>query len=294
MITRVTQTMMMRSAQQNLQASAARLAATQDKASSLRAITRPSDDPTGTADALRTRAEQRAVDQYTRNTDNGIGWLTAADSALSTATNVLRRARDLTVQGANDGALSDTAKESLALELESLRDDLLGIANTSYLGRNVFAGNSDAGVAFAADYSFTGTVGSTVQRRVAADQTVRVDADGAAAFGEGAASVFQLLDDIATDLRSGVNVKARLGQIDDRATAIVGAQAEVGQRQAQVERAKETLVAQTGTLETRRASIEDVDLGQMALDLKMQELAYQSAIAVSAKVLPATLMDYLR
>ncbi|TFV98811.1 flagellar hook-associated protein FlgL [Orlajensenia leifsoniae] len=294
MITRVTQTMMMRSAQQNLQASAARLAATQEKAASLRAISRPSDDPTGTADALRTRAEQRSVDQYTRNADNGIGWLTTADTALSTASNVLRRARDLTVQGANDGALSPTAKEAIAVELESLRDDLLGIANTAYLGRSVFAGNSDAGVAFQADFSFTSAAGSTVQRRVADDQTVRVDADGDAAFGSGAASVFQLLTDIAADLRSGRNVQARLGEIDDRATKMVSTQAEVGQRQAQIERAEEMLVAQTGSLEARRAAIEDVDLGQISLDLKMQELAYQSAIAVSAKVLPATLMDYLR
>ena len=86
----------------------------------------------------------------------------------------------------------------------------------------------------------------------------------------------------------------RLGEIDDRATKMVSTQAEVGQRQAQIERAEEMLVAQTGSLEARRAAIEDVDLGQISLDLKMQELAYQSAIAVSAKVLPATLMDYLR
>lgn len=294
MITRVTQTMMMRSAQHNLQSSAARLAELQQKGTSQNAIGRPSDDPSGTADAIRTRAQQRAVDQYSRNADNGIGWLSTVDSSLSKLTEVLRRARDLTVQGGNDGALSSTAKEAIAVELESLRDEMLGLANSDYLGRSVFAGNSDAGFAFAPDFTFTGAAGTSVERRVAGDQTVRVDADGEAVFGTGANSVFALMNDIAADLRGGTNVKSRLDEIDARMTSIVGAHADVGRRQAQLERAGETLLEQSGTLEARRASIEDVDLGQIALDLKIQEVAYQSALAISAKVLPATLMDFLR
>lgn len=294
MIQRVTQTMMMRSAQHNLQAGRSALAAVQEKGLSGRAIGRPSDDPGGTADALRTRSEQAAVEQYSRNVDNGKTWVTTIDSALSRTTEVLRRARDLTLQGANDGSLSPAAKEAIAIELESLSDDLVSIANTSVLGRNVFAGNSDAGVAFRSDFSFTGATGTSVQRRVDAGQTVRVDADGADVFGVGGASVFQLLKDIAGDLRGGVNVTAQLGKIDDRATTIVGAHAEIGRRQAQIERADGLLSERAGTLETRRSSIEDIDIGAIALELKVQELAYQSALSVSAKVLPATLMDYLR
>jgi flagellar hook-associated protein 3 FlgL len=50
----------------------------------------------------------------------------------------------------------------------------------------------------------------------------------------------------------------------------------------------------TVSLESQRAQIEDVDLGEIALKLKTQELAYQSALAITARTLQPTLMDFLR
>ncbi len=75
---------------------------------------------------------------------------------------------------------------------------------------------------------------------------------------------------------------------------VLTAQADVGVRQAQIQKAGDTLVKQSGALEAQRSSIEDVDLGQAILDLKLQEVTYQSALAVTAKVLQPTLMDFLR
>ncbi len=142
MISRVTTQTQMRSAQANLQTNLARMAQLQAQASSLKAIERPSDDPAKAADALAVRAEQRAVSQYSRNAENGNSWLTTADSALANTTDILNQVRDLTVQGANDGSLSTTAKEAIAVRLDGLKQDLLSQANASYLGRNVFAGTT--------------------------------------------------------------------------------------------------------------------------------------------------------
>jgi flagellar hook-associated protein 3 FlgL len=298
MINRMTTQTMMRSAQRNLQSNMEQLAKLQEQATSLKAISRPSDNPTGTAESLTVRAEQRAVDQYRRNADNGNGWLTTIDSALTATNTILNRIRDLTVRGANDGSMSAPAKEALAVELVGLKDDLLKQANTTYLGRNVFAGNTDAGVAFNADYSFNGLGGDSVQRRINSDTTVRVDADGAAVFGTAAGgdSVFELVDDIVSELRgtANVNVGPRLAQLDDRMKTIAGQHAQIGAQQNLVERAQDSLLAQKGSLEAQRSSVEDIDLGQIILELKTQEVTYQSALAVTARVLQPTLMDFLR
>jgi flagellar hook-associated protein 3 FlgL len=293
MVDRVTSQTMMANAQRNLRTSSAQLAKLQDQATSLKKITRPSDDPTGTADSLHIRSEQRATEQYGRNIDDGEGWLTTVDSTLSNSTDILRTVRDLTVQGANDGAMSPTAKEAIATELEGLRTDLLNQANAQYLGRTVFAGNSDAGVAFQPDLSFTGT-GSAVLRRVDSNTTVRVDADGAAVFGTGAGSAFALIDSIVSDLRSGVNVGSHLAAIDTRMSSVLAAQSAVGARHAQVLEAEETNVAKAGSLEAQRSGVEDLDLGRAVLDLKMQETTYQSALSVTARTLQPSLMDFLR
>ncbi|MCY7288442.1 MAG: flagellar hook-associated protein 3, partial [Cryobacterium sp.] len=252
-------------------------------------------DPARAADSLMVRAEQRAVTQYARNVGNGNGWLTTADTALAETTNLLNQVRDLTVQGANNGALSPAAKEAIAARLDGLKDSLLAQANATYLGRSVFAGNSDAGVAFNPDFSFTGTATASVDRRIGADTTVKVDADGASIFGTGPDSIFTLIGTIASDLRTGAtNVGTHLTAIDLHMKTVLTAQTDVGVRQAQIQKAGEALVQHKGNLEAQRAGIEDIDLGQAILDLKLQEVSYQAALSVTARVLQPTLMDFLR
>ncbi|MEA5457124.1 flagellar hook-associated protein FlgL [Sinomonas sp. JGH33] len=292
---RVTSQTMMMAAERSLGAGQARLAAAQDRASSGRRIARPSDDPLGTGDALRVHAEIAATAQYRRNIDNGTAWLTTLDSALGGATALLRQVRDLAVQGGN-GSLTPDGKKALADQVDGARKDLLAAANTQYLGRNVFAGTSDAPSAFidGAPPVFNGSPGGSVQRRLSADQTVRVDADGAAVFGTGAASVFSVLDGIAADLRSGADPTARLQALDGGIRAVLSGRADVGTRLAQLERAGSDLMAHQTALESQRSGIEDVDLGKAALDLQLQQTAYQAALAVTARALPPSLMDFLK
>jgi flagellar hook-associated protein 3 FlgL len=295
MITRTTNQTLMASAQRNLQSNITRMAKLQELAATQQKITRPSDDPSGAAASLKVRAQQSASEQYTRNIANGNGWLTTLDGAMSQATGILNRVRDLTIQGAN-GSVPPSAKQSIAVELEGLKADLLGQANTQYLGRNVFAGNSDAVGAFVSSPSptFTGTAGSSVERRIGPDSTVRVDADGAAVFGTGADSVFTLIDNIISDLRTGTNVSKHLDAIISRHETLVGHHADIGTRHAQLLRAEDINMEFSGLLEAQRSGIEDADIGQVILDLKLQEVNYRAALAVTAKVLQPTLMDFLR
>jgi flagellar hook-associated protein 3 FlgL len=301
MISRVTNHTLMRSAQANLQANMSQLARLQEQATSQKALTRPSDNPTAAADSLTVRADQRAAAQYRRNVDNGDGWLTTIDAALSTTTGILNDIRDLTVQGANDGAMSSQAKEAIAAELSGLRDELLKQANATYLGRSVFAGTSDASSAFVVDpvtgsTTFTGVSDASVQRRIGAGTTVRVDADGSAIFDGGAdgVSVFALVDTLIADLHNDVNVGRHLTAIDERMGTVLGHHTEIGARHSHIQRAQDALMELSGSLEAQRMAIEDVDLSQVILDLKIQEVTYQAALAVTARALQPTLMDFLR
>ena len=293
MVGRITGQMLLHTAQQNLQASMAGLAKLQSQAGTQKQITRPSDDPTGTAESMRIRSDQRALSQYSTNIADGLAWLTTADSALSNATDVMQKVRDLTVQGANTGVLNPAAREAIAIELDSLKEALLSAANSKYAGRAVFAGNSDAGVAFQADLSYTGASSSTVDRRVSPTSTVRVDGDGIAAFGSGATSAFALIDTIAADLRAGTPVSAHLTAIDAASSSILGEQSKIGSRYASLERSKELNMEQSGSLESQRAAVEDVDLSKVILELKTQEVAYQTALSVTARALQPTLMSFL-
>ena len=307
MLNRVTNLTMSANALRTLQTQQSRLSELQDKATTLNKISRPSDDPAATAKALETRSLLAATAQYGRNIDDGNTWLTAADSALEQATNVMHRIKDLTVLAGN-GSLNQSGKDAIALELEALNKDLVSVANSKHLGRNIFAGSSDAAAAFTpgtprdpanpADPGtppvFQGAGISPVERRISGTQTVRVDADGGAIFGSDAGSVFATVANIAAQLRSGGDITSQLAPLETSFKNIVNGRAEIGTRQAQLERAGTVNTELEATLDAQRTGIEKADLGSVIMDLKLQETNYQVALAATARVLQPTLMDFLR
>lgn len=295
-INRVTHQMSQRTSLANLQKNLSAMSKLQAQASSLKRIEKASDDPASTAQALRLRSEQRAVSQFDRNAQDGVSWLNTIDTALTTSASYVLRARDLIVQGAN-GATSEIAREAIASELEGLRDSLLAQGNTSYLGRSVFAGNSDADAAFEADgaggYTFNGGQGS-VERRIAAETTVRVDADGGAVFGSGADSLFALLDTVAADLRAGNPISSHITTLDARRDDILTAAAGIGARTNQLTATQRANTDRAMTIRGDISALEDVDLPATLIDLQAQEVAYQAALGAAGRVLQPTLLDYLR
>jgi flagellar hook-associated protein 3 FlgL len=297
-MTRITTSSLSINTERNLQAAMTRLATIQNKASTQQEIGRPSDDPAGTANAMAVRAEQRQNEQFTRNVQDANGWLSTTDNALTTATDLLQQVRDLTILGANDGAMSPAAKEAIALQLDQLRHSLFNVANTQFMGRHVFAGTSDMPQAVKADYTFNRPIDaeppSGVDRRIGPNSTVRVDADGSKVFGEGNDSVFQLVKNIAADLLAGTNVSSRIGEVDLSLKKVLGAQAAIGANHATVLAAEEALLADSVSLEARRSGIEDIDLGSVILELKTQEVAYQAALSAASRTLQPSLMDFLR
>jgi len=292
-ITRVTTQMSMAAASARLQAGAARVAELTDQATTLRAIQKPSDDPVGTASSMQVRKEQAAAAQYSRNANDAAAWLATTDSALSSVYSVLNSVRDLTVQAANSGTMSDTNRDAFVTQFRSLKADLEARANTTYGTRSVFAGSSTAAAAYDPATGWA-AAGTDVSRRIGDGTTVRVDTAGTAVFGSGDDSVFAVIDSIVNDLQNGVNVNARINDVDGALGTVRGAQADVGIRHAAALTAQDSLKSATVSLESRRADIEDVDLAKAVLDLQVQQTNYQAALAVTAKVLQPTLMDYLR
>src|SRR5690348_12047390 len=124
----------------NLQRNIAHGARIQEKLSSGKQISRPSDSPTGTVSSMQLRGESRVNQQYSRNANDGLGWLDALDSTLTESMSQINRSRDLVIQGMNSGIATPRSREAMAIEVDNIRESLIGAANTTYLGRPVFGG----------------------------------------------------------------------------------------------------------------------------------------------------------
>lgn len=291
---RVTNETQLAAAQYNLQLAAQELAQLDQEASTGLAITKPSDDPAGSATLLQLQRQLTRNTQFQRNAGDGTAWLATAGSALSSVNDIVTKLRDLTVQAANTATATPTSQAAIATQMQALKQSLLTFANTQYQGRNVFAGTSDAAAAYNADYSFNGVAGASVQRRVGDDSTVRVDVDGSSVFGAGSNSLFALVDTISNAVTSGGPISAQLTSIDSYLAKIQGAEATVGSAQNQLTSATSALTSQATTLQASQSGIQDVDSAHVILEMQTQQVAYQTALAVTAKSIQPTLMDYLK
>ena len=297
---RYTQRLMVDRSLASMQAGLGRLAKTQEQLHTGRVINRPSDSPTGTNAAMRLRSETATQTQYARNAEDGLGWLGQIDNAVTSMLSGVNRARDLALQGSSTGTGNQTSREALATEVEQIRSALLGQANTRYLGRPVFGGVTTARNAYdATTGGFVGEpvagLGTTVSRTVADGVQVRVDVTGPEVFGSGTEDVFAVLDDVADHLRTDPSaLGADLDRLDTALSRMRTAVADVGTRYGRLEQAAQTAKDATLDLRASLSDVENVDLAKATVDLQLQEVAYQAALATTGRVLQPTLLDFLR
>jgi flagellar hook-associated protein 3 FlgL len=129
-------------------------------------LTRAADDPGGMAQAQQLDHVLARLAQYDRNATLVGNRLTQQESALSDAGDALARARELAAQANND-ALSDSDRHSIAAEIRSLRSSLLQISNRDDgTGRRLFAGTRDGVVPFTDNAGVVSYAGDDGQNQV--------------------------------------------------------------------------------------------------------------------------------
>ncbi len=292
---RVTQRSMGDHALANLQASLARTSKLQDQLSSGKQISRASDSPTGTATSLQLRSDLRANTQYVRNADDGVAYLATIDTALGNAMDQARAARDLTVRGMSTGSNDGNARAGIAAEVAQLRKTLMGVANTTYLGRPVFGGTTAGSTAYDANGTFTGDSGQ-VLRTVAKGQQVQVDANGTQVFGDGTTSpqLFTVLNNITQHLTSAPSLLAAdLTQLDTAMTKMATSRTDVGARYNRLDTMRSTASDQVINVKNSLSDVENIDLPATIVNLQLQQTAYQAALSATAKVIQPSLLNFL-
>lgn len=277
-----------------LQAKAGRLAQLQSQLSSGRQITRPSDSPTGTATALRLRAELSRIQQYQSNSTNAIGWLQTTDTTMSSITAQLQSARTLMVQGMNQGTGDATSNNAIAAQLDQIRSAVISQANSTYLGRPVFGGTTSGNSAFSPAGVYIGDAGS-VSRTIAPGTTVNINVSGPAVFGPNGASVFDVLANASNALRTNpAGLGAQLDALDAAMHQMSGQQAIVGATYNQVQSAQSDMAAGEIDRKSQLSQVQDIDLADMAVQVSSADAAYQAALQTTAKIRQTSLLDFVR
>ncbi len=292
---RVTERALAGTMQLGLQANMSRMGELQRQLSSGKAIARPSDSPTGVLTAMQLRGQVRSYEQYSSSATDGLARLGLAETTLSNTLDQVRRVRELTLTGMSSPTSgSPVAREALAAEVDGIGKSLVGLANTRYLDRPVFGGTTAGPAAYNSVGGYVGDAGS-VNRTVGDGTRVRVDVSGAETFGTGTDQLFAVLGSIGAHLRSDPAALGNdLASLDRAAARIQTQLSDVGARYGSLEGARQTADDRVLELQAQLSGVEDIDLPKTITEIQLQQAAYQAALAVTAKAVQPSLVDFLR
>ena len=266
-----------------------------------------SDDPVAAARLRMLDREKRISRVDTRNSESAENNLQFADQALSQATTMISRARELTLLAAN-ATTSDEQRASIATELDGLRESLLALANGRNASGHALFGGQAIGNAYdidpvtgAATYAGTATLDPV---EIGEGQTVTPGNTGPQVFGfENADGVqtdlFAELTALATALRGGGQAAADaardgLTMLDTGFDKVTTAQTVLGSRLAWLEVMSERRVDNGERIEEERSTVGGADLAVTMSRLQEMLTVLEASQASFVRLANLNLFSMLR
>jgi len=119
------------------------LSKTQNQLATGKRVNSPADDPVAAVKIQEYERAKQESTQFGQNADAARNRLSLEAQALTDATNVMQQIRELTVSAANSATLTDVDRQSIAAQVDGLRQSMLDIANRKDSnGEYLFAGFS--------------------------------------------------------------------------------------------------------------------------------------------------------
>lgn len=263
----------------------------QERLASGKRINRPSDDPIGAEAVINIRTSQKEIEQFQRNASVASQKLTAADDTLSSYENVLDRVKTLLTQGLS-GTATQAGKNTIAVELESLRARILNTANSQYNGEYLFGGSRQTEAPFDPATAAPSAVPASAQyiQIEPGANAIPAGLTAETIFADANSDIFTDLNDAVSALRGTgdeaadraalENAFSRLSVYSDLAGI---AHARIGANMNSAEMARERLSGDFLSLDQRAGDIEGADFAETAIDLAETQNALEATLQVIAK-----------
>jgi flagellar hook-associated protein 3 FlgL len=317
---RLTNTMVSTRVLSDLQTRYQAMSKTQEQISTGRRVNQPSDDPMAAAQERLRTGELEGIKRSQDSVAGAQSWLAATETGLASITDILARANELAVQGAN-GTLSQANRDSIAAEIDQLTKSAKDALNVKFGDAYIFSGTKSdvppyspaTGDAYQGD---TGAVlreagaGVTLQvnppvvprNATPAGATTALTAGAILGGGNAAADgrVLDTLEALSAHLRGGTAADITALQTTDlqnikaNQTAVSDARAMVG---ATTNRATAAQARLADLEDATNQSLDDlvgVDLAKALTDFTAQQTAYQASLKVGAQIIQPSLVDFLR
>lgn len=316
---RVTNSMMINQFLYNMNSNLGRMQKYDYQLATGRKIMRPSDDPVGITRSLQARTDLSKLEQYNQNVADAKAWLTQTETSLMEMNEVVKRAYDLAMDAAN-ATKTPKDRQASAKELRELEEQIIQAANTTFGGRYVFGGYNTSKEPFEIKKEDDGTRsliynGVDLKSDVDADRQIleelgaesisyeigpktqmKVSINGVELFGVGDGNIFDVISQLTDALENDdVDVIDKsIGDLQRVQEDILSKLADVGGKYNRLEMVEHRYGDDKINYTAVKSSVEDVDQAEVTMQLKMAEMVYRSSLAVGARIIQPTLVDFLR
>lgn len=266
-------------------------------------LSRSSDDPVAAA-RLRTLARDErlaAVDQ--RNSDLADRGLKLTDGALDSVATIIIRAKELATQAAN-GTLSDEQRATVGAEIESLRNNLIQLANGRDAAGHALFGGQASGAAYeeiAGVVTYVGTAGANpIDLGDGQSVTPALTGPEVFEFEENGATtdLFVTLAALGTALQTDTDAagasRTALGSLDLALDKVTSSQTITGTRMAWVELMDERRATTGEQVADEQVAVGGADLATVLTRLQGISTVLEASQASFVRVSGLSLFNQLR
>jgi flagellar hook-associated protein 3 FlgL len=286
-----------------------KLTQTQAQLAQGKQIINASDAPNQAATIQRLKSILNRQESYQSSLNTVKARLEGEDSTLSSVSDLLVRAKEVAVQGAND-TLSAGDRKALGTEMRALRDQMLSLANTKDSNGNyLFSGSRVKQPAFIETANGSPEYKGDQTRmnvRVGEQRTIPINRTGTDAFvpvervdkdgGTSGVGFFQVMDNLIAGLNNynGNDVRRGIGELDTLQQGVSLARASIGTNLNVVEQQTSVIEDTTLNLKSTLSSFEDLDYASAITKMNQQMLSLEAAQASFAKVSQLNLFNYIK
>ena len=263
----------------------------------------PSENPVSFSDLAMLKARSARIGQYETNINAIRQRLSLEDSTMSQVNAILTRIRELGVQGSND-TLSTSDRKTIGLEIRTLSDMLVGLANTTDAdNKPLFSGVKVDQLPFVRDENgkviYRGD-STKIEQSISDSNALTVNSTGDDVFlkvetPDGKRkSLFDIVDGVAAKLQKGESPTEMLGDVVATLDHVTGSQTVTGSRMASVDYEYDHLMVDKLTTKSRVSTLEDTDIEAAVTKLKQQMTSLEAAQSAFVRITELSLFNYLK
>ena len=269
------------------------------QASSGQSVNSLSDNPIAAGQLVLNRAQIDSVDQFSYSANTIQGSLNTAQTTLNSVVNSLTQALSLGTEAAG-GTLSSSEMTGIAGQVGQIKQQIMGLANTTYQGNYIFAGTAvntqpfqlDANSSSGVQYTGNADVNNV---QVGEGQSVGMNLPGSNIFSAAGSDVFQALTDLSNAISTpGGDVAGAISEVQSSFNNVTSQRTFYGNTLQQLSSDSTNLNQENLTLQEFQTSIISANPAQAATDLSQAEATLQASIAAAGQVSQESLLNYLK